>query len=103
MTDDVMRLEKTRTYQRTNCSFEKIGPVFMKTPRGDVRVEDAPGFLSMEIMRGDEIVSVGIMVYEPKPGKGEGLLVQLSADNARAVAASLMMIADKIEPVGRSQ
>lgn len=97
MSDQIIPLEKTETYQRTNCSFAPVGPGTMMTPRGEVYIEDVPGFLSMEIMRDGKVQSVGILVYEPKPGKGEGMLVQFSADNARAVAASLMMIADKIE------
>lgn len=92
-------IEKTKTYQRTNDRLGTLGPCIWETPRGPVHVEDAPGFMSLEVDRNGEPHSIALLVYEPLPGKGTGLVVQLSADSARAVAASLMMMADRLEPV----
>lgn len=94
-----MKIEKTDTYQRSDCSFPRIGPCEMETPRGDVVAHDAPGLLSLEIRdRDGKIISAAIMVYEPEPGHGLGLIAQLGADAARSFAASLLRIADLMEP-----
>lgn len=95
-------IEKTKTYQRTNDRLGKLGPVIMETPRGPVHVEDAPGFLSLQVDRGGEPHSIALLVYEPLPGTGKGLVVQMSADSARATAASLMMMADRIAPLEKT-
>lgn len=100
---DRIEIEKTRTYQQTNTAFEPVGPITFTTPRGDVFVEDAPGFLSLQIDQDDKPYSIAILVYEPLPGRGEGLIVQMDANGARAVAGSLMMLADRLEPVRGAQ
>lgn len=96
---ETIQIEKTKTYQRTNDRLGTLGPVIMETPRGPVHVEDAPGFLTLEVDKGGVPHSIALLVYEPLPGKGEGLIVQMTADNARAVAASLLLMADRIAPV----
>lgn len=95
-----MKIEKTKTYQAVDDRFAPLGPLRMETPRGACIAHDVPGFLTMEIRDADgvEIISAAVMLYEPEPGHGIGFISQLSAKNARAVAASLMAIADKIEP-----
>ncbi|QZP06841.1 hypothetical protein [Caenibius sp. WL] len=96
---DTIVIEKTKTYQQTRAQLGRIGPIVMETPRGPVEVEDAPGFLTMQVDREGAPHSIAVLVYEPRPGKGRGLVVQMDANSARAVAASLMMMADRLEAV----
>lgn len=94
-----MKIEKTAIYQRTDDRFACIGPIRMETPRGACTAHDVPGLLTMEIRdaEGVKVISAAMMLYEPEPGHGIGFISQMSAQSARAVAASLLAIADKIE------
>lgn len=96
---NVIRIERTKTCQHSSSQFPRIGPTEMETARGVIEVFDAPGLLVLHIDRSTEPDSIAIMVYEPEPGHGQGLICQMSADAARATAASLMNLADLIEPV----
>jgi len=96
---NVIRIERTNTCQKSSSTFPRIGPAEMETPRGTIAAFDAPGLLVMHIDRSSEPDSIAVMVYEPKPGHGQGLIFQMSADVARATAASLLRLADQIEPV----
>lgn len=94
-----MKIEKTDTYMRSDAQFARIGPVEMETPRGNCIAYDAPGLTSLEIRDGEgKIISAAIMVYEPEPGHGLGMICQMGSDGARAFAASLLRIADLMEP-----
>ena len=94
-----MKIEKASTYIRADTKFARIGPIEMETPRGNCITHDAPGLTSLEV-RGEDgrIISAAVMVYEPEPGHGIGFIAQMNADTARAFAASLLRIADLMEP-----
>lgn len=99
MPEDRIVVEKTKTYQQTSSRFRRVGPVKMVTPRGEVHVEDVPGFTTLQIDHDGKPYSIAVLVYEPEPGRGQGMIVQMGADSARAVAGSLMMLADRLEKV----
>jgi hypothetical protein len=96
---ETVQIEKTKTYLRTSSNLGALEPVTMQTPRGPVHVEEAPGILTLEIDRAGAPHSIGVLVYEPLPGRGCGLIGQMDAKAARAVAASLMLMADRLEAV----
>jgi hypothetical protein len=94
-----MKIERTETCVSTDDAFPRIGPIDVETPRGRCTAHDAPGLLCMEIRNEDgSIKNAAIMVYEPEPGLGVGLLCHLGANTARTLAASLLRIADLMEP-----
>lgn len=94
-----MRLEKLRTFERLESRIAPLGSVTMITPRGEVLVEEMPGFLTLELCFNGHPGSIGIMVYEPAPGRAKGMLVQINANQARAIAGSLMELADRLAAV----
>lgn len=93
-----MEIEKTPTYQETNDQIAPIGPMSMVTRKGIITAYDAPGITSLEIRNEDGSVrSAAIVVYDPSPEVGAGLIVQMSADSARRFGASLIGIANLID------
>jgi hypothetical protein len=77
-------------------------PFVMNTTRGPVLVEDAPGGMVgvMDSKNPDLRRVVFVTYHPPKEGKkmGTGEAHQMDADATRAMAASLLRMADRIDP-----
>lgn len=96
-----LRMEKTGTYQALLGKAKPFGPEIIETPRGPVVVFDAPGILSASLNREDKDESrVAVILYTDGThgAPGQGLIAQLTPENARSIADSLRRLADGIEP-----
>jgi hypothetical protein len=91
------------TFERTGSNLPGIGNFDLRTPRGVVQVEEAPGATCVAISRGDNPAVVGVVVYDPDPekcdGVGWGLLCQMDGSSARSFAAALLRLADRLYPI----
>lgn len=88
-------------------SVKGVGCQDVNLPRGPVHFCEAPGFLTSTVHAdGDDqpATAVAVLVYDPVPlpgrDRGRGLLAQMDAAAAREVAASLMRLADQLDPGG---
>ena len=85
----------TDTHESLRGKAVALGCFDVQTPQGPVHFHDAPGFITTLIERVGVPTSIGLFVYQP----GEvGRVVQFDADGARSAAASLLRLADKVEP-----
>lgn len=86
-------------------SLPPIGRNLIHTSRGLVDTVEVSGFSTMTISKHGKHISIAILLYQP-PEKGEkegvGMLNQLDAPSAREMAASLLRLADDVEPLRRS-
>ena len=79
-----------------------LGCLEITTVRGKIHVCEVPGYITTTVsVAGDE--TIGVILYSP-PENGEshgvGSIVQLRPDFARNMAASLLRMANKIDPKG---
>lgn len=97
MADDVVEPRRHPDCEDTRCVSLHLGGKTLRTPHGDVEVVDAPGFSTLLVMASDPSWSrVGALVYDPETRKG--MIVQFDPASARASAASLLRLADQLEP-----
>lgn len=97
MTDDILVPAQRPDGENSTSESLALGPRTLRTPRGDVDVVDAPGFSTMLVQSEDpEWSRVGVLVYDPETGKG--MIVQFDPASARTTAASLLRLADELEP-----
>lgn len=97
MADDPIKPVPTATAESTRGEATKLGRLDVMTPQGPVHFHDAPGFMTTVIERPGIAKTIGVMSYEPGP-PGHGLVTQLDGDAARQMAASLLRLADEIDP-----
>lgn len=95
--DEPRTPERTETFEATLGVADKIGGL-INTPRGVVNAIDAPGVMTLLALRNDDpkMSRVAVLLYDPE--LGAGFVAQLDASTARTTAASLMRLADKLEP-----
>ena len=79
-----------------------IGDLTLVTVRGAIDAEEVPGAMSTKITSPDD-VTVGLTLYVPPQAKGlhgRGMFVQLRPNEARNMGASLVKIANDLDPKG---
>lgn len=95
-------MSSTLPKETVRGTAKPIGPTVIETPQGPMLFFDAPGCTTGAVIRDESDESrVIIMVYDParRPrdgGPGTGLIVQLDADAAAQIAASLLRNSDEI-------
>jgi hypothetical protein len=94
---------QTDSYEQTTGECAPLGGVTIQTRQGVVFVQDAPGISCALATRPDpQWNRVVLLAYDPElqfaPGVGIGMATQLTADEARGVAASLLRLANKLDP-----
>ncbi len=91
--------ELTDTYEQTRGVACSLGGTTVMTPKGPVRILDAPGITTLFVKHpGDAAMNrVGVLLYTTEPS-GLGMIGQLDADTARTTAASLLRLADELDP-----
>lgn len=101
MSDDLIKPEKLPGFAQLNSSLPPLGPCAIVTARGTVQVEEVPGLTTLIINRAAGASSVALLVYRPAEDSsqiGAGVLTQLDANSARNIAASLLKLANDIDP-----
>lgn len=86
-----------------HSSAKKVGCLDIVVPRGPLHLCEVPGLLTTAVYaNGNDkpATSVGVIAYrDPRPsGQGHGYLAQLDANAAREIAASLLKLADQVDP-----
>lgn len=99
---EVIKLERTADFEETRGVAVSVGPMVIETPHGQVMVLDAPGLTTTKIERPGVPTSIALIVYDPEPvpdlgNLGTALLAQLDPEIARAIAASLLRLANEID------
>lgn len=93
--------------RKTGATVRSIGCQDIELARGDVHFCEAPGVITSIITHGEQEQAEGIialLIYrEARPGEdhGHGYLCQLDAAYAREIGASLIRLADQIDPQAR--
>lgn len=79
-----------------------FGKQIITTPRGDVEVTDAPGYMTLFVDHPNpEFRRAAWLLYAPdETGVGKGMIAQMTADQARAIAGSLAKLANVLDPNG---
>lgn len=96
MADEPIKPRKTTTAESSRGEATRLGCLDVMTPQGPVHFHDAPGFMTTTIERPGVATSIGVLSYDPEDGRG--LVCQLDGDGARTMAASLLRLADEIDP-----
>lgn len=94
MADDVIRT--------VDDQVTPVGDVTLVTVRGVVDAEEVPGAMSTKIQTTND-ETVGLALYIPPLAEGlhgRGMFVQLRPEFARNMAASLLRMANEIDPKG---
>lgn len=94
-----MKIEPLEGAQRMEGSAGRLGPVMLQTDRGLVRAEDAPGFMTLLVIKDDGSPAISVLTFMPpvNPSEvGSGMMVQLTPDFARAMGASLLKLANEV-------
>ena len=98
---DRIPVSKTDTFERYRGEADAIGPHLAETPQGDVMFIDAPGYTTALGQRADPSRSrVCMMLYDPYLNRDEpgfGMVCQMTADQARSIAASLLRLASQLD------
>lgn len=98
---ELKRLDTSESIKSNSC-VEEVGCLDLDTPRGPVHFCEVQGIMTTVIRRGERPVEAcAVLVYHPPlqgADQGAGFLVQLDAEGARAVGASLLKLADQISP-----
>lgn len=87
--------EKTADYAKLKGTAYRLGCLDVATDFGPVHAHDAVGVSTLTIVRGKIPTTIGILAYGED---ARGLVHQLTADGARELAASLLRLADAIDP-----
>lgn len=99
---------KTADFVQTEGEAMRLGDQLIRTPRGTVKVTDAPGYLTFPVEHPDpEWRRIGLLLYVPGGdyagsgtfalGVGSGMAAQMTPDQARLVATSLNRMADQLD------
>ena len=97
--DDIVKPTRAKEFGTSYDRFAPIGQMTIAFSMGIATVEDAPGLTVLDMRTEDgTVMNAAIAVYDPEPGLGHGYLVQMSAEGARSLAASLLRVADLIGP-----
>ena len=100
---DVIVPKAAPLHQRTRGTCVPIGPHVVAMSMGEVLIDDAPGITTTLVERENVPPSIGLIVYDPHPGAagghGFGLIAQLEPAIAREIGASLIGLANQLDPV----
>jgi len=94
--------EPLPTYERSQGEAIPFGACTVVMPRGDIEAVDAPGYTTLLVTHSDPAFNrIAFLLYAPgqdtrTPGKG--MIAQMTADQARNIAASLVRLAEQLEP-----
>jgi hypothetical protein len=104
MADEPIKAQRSETYEETRGTAHSIGEVLIETPNGDrIKAIDAPGYstLSLTYPEGAGENRIGLLLYD-KAREGEetgtGMICQMTGDEARTIAGSLMQLAAALDP-----
>lgn len=92
--------------RHTGGTVRPVGCQDVELARGDVHFCEAPGLITSILTAGNQSKAEGtiaLLIYrEARPGEdhGHGYLTQLDADGARDIGASLIRLAEEIDPRG---
>lgn len=93
--------------RKVHSTIKSVGCQDLDLPRGRVHICEAPGCLTSTVHAdGGEkpATGIGLIIYDPDPqpgtGVGRGLMAQMDADSAREIAASLLKMAQVLDPAG---
>lgn len=111
MADSPIVPGKTAEFISTEGEAVRFGERLVKTPRGVVKCDDAPGYTTCLIEHPDPAWRrIGFLLYAPGGdyagagtfalGVGKGMIAQLTADQARLVGNSLLRLADTLDSGG---
>jgi len=93
---------RTDTFEQSYGEAAALGEQTIVTSRGDIETADAPGLSTLLIDHPDQSLSrVGVLLYAPGPDAntaGKGMIAQMTANEARTIAASLVRLAERLEP-----
>ena len=93
--------------RKTGATVRSIGCQDVELACGDVHFCEAPGLITSIITHSEQEKAEGVvalLIYRPAgPGEdhGHGYLCQLDAPYAREIGASLIKLADQIDPKAR--
>jgi hypothetical protein len=91
---------RTEEFEQSRGEAVALGNQTIVTPRGDVLTTDAPGYMTMLVdHREAERRRIAFMLYNPGPSSrtpGTGMIAQMTAAEARTIAASLLRLADRL-------
>ena len=94
--------EKLDGFLQTRGEAIPFGEHTIVTPRGDVETTDAPGYMTLLVEHSDpEFSRIAFLLYAPGPDMatpGKGMIAQMTADQARNIAASLTKLAEHLAP-----
>lgn len=100
MGDEVLKPERSATFEDMHGTATCLGGQRIETSHGTVEIVDAPGILTMLAINPVPADSrVCILVYGPGEPAGVGMIAQLDPGNARTVDASLLRLADQLDPM----
>lgn len=102
---DELKVHSTPGHIETTGMAYNIGPIVLETVRGKVMTEDAPGYSTLLLDSPiKERRRVAFLSYRPPTYAsalpGTGMIVQMTAREAREIAASLLRLADWVENGG---
>lgn len=101
MSDKSKKVEHAADYDETLGTAMAIGQHILETPRGMILAGDAPGYSTLTVDHGDpEWRRVGMILYAPSDGGGlgRGMIAQMTPDEARRIAGSLLKLAAELDP-----
>lgn len=98
--DEAIPLTQTETFERSHGSVEAIGDQVIATSHGDILAVESSGVLTLEVGVEGQPTTIGILVYRDGEAgmQGDGRIVRLMPDMARTIAASLLRMAERIDP-----
>jgi hypothetical protein len=92
--------------RKTGGTVRPVGCQDVELARGDVHFCEAPGLITSILTAGDQAKgdgTIALLIYrDARPGEdhGHGYLTQLDAEGARDIGASLINLANQIDPKG---
>ena len=91
-------------YDRTSASLSPIGPLRLETDAGPLDLDEVPGITTNLVALPDGQTGIVVVVYDIRANTGgdagRGLMVQVTPESARNVAASLLRMAGDADQKG---
>lgn len=103
MADKPIKAERLANYQQSRGVATSLGELLLETPSGDiVRSIDAPGYSTLLVHGADaDGARIAVLLWDVAPAgadAGPGMVCQMTADEARTIAGSLLRLAAQIDP-----
>lgn len=94
--------DKLDTFESHRGEAARLGDRLIVTPRGDIETTDAPGYMTLLIQGSDpDLNRIALLLYDPGSNPevpGKGMIAQMTADQARTIASSLVRLAERLSP-----